>query len=290
MAYIHQQQHTAETNGPGNSNANNVMSGSYEVHLGGEQALDGKLHIVDGSSISNRSDSTEESGINTNTNNSQQLGTRQSHLSSQPSSAQDDISEEKSQDDSESANKSASESGGKSNCYKYPQLRQYFEFGPWVGRNRKAQCLSCRQQTSSSQPDRLLKHLNRCASLSAEDKALVVELMNERTAIKRKRPTRREGNSSLYDDGDSLVDDLNRANTSGVSIPPTPKRSRRDNSDKNSDIDEALTRFIVMCRIPLKAIHSREFIALCRALNPDYQIPSRETITNVLIPGLLNII
>lgn len=189
------------------------------------------------------------------------------------------------------------------NSYKYPLLKQYYEFGPWIGRNRKAQCRGCQLKTSSSQPDRLLKHLNRCTALTESDKVSVTDLMNERTANKRKKPVslrlKRENDDDTYYGGDepntSLVDDLTlpSGNASHDQIPIPPgglKKLKRDHTDKNSQIDEALTRFIMMCRIPLKAIHSQEFIELTHALNPDYHIPSRETITNVLIPGLLNII
>lgn len=188
------------------------------------------------------------------------------------------------------------------NSYKYPLLKKYFEFGPWVGRNRKALCVHCRTQASSSQPDRLLKHLNKCSGLSEEDKAVVAELMNERTANKRRRrgecrlsrETQSDSDSPFYPlDDQQLADDLTGvANSSHDSLPlPLNKKQKRDNAlDKNSQIDEALVRFIIHCRIPLKAIHSPSFIEFCRALNADYVLPSRERITNVLIPGLLNII
>lgn len=194
------------------------------------------------------------------------------------------------------------------NSYKYPLLKRYYEFGPWVGRNRKATCLGCRLQTSSSQPDRLLKHLNKCSALSEPDKVVVQDLMNERTANKRKKtlqPRIRHPNvseigtaeyySSENHDHDRSMSDslaLSSLNTSQNCLPAgTHERHRREhNANRTSQIDEALTRFIMMCRIPLKAIHSQEFIEFCRALNPEYHIPSKETITNVLIPGLLNII
>lgn len=185
--------------------------------------------------------------------------------------------------------------------YKYPVLRQYFEFGPWVGRNRKALCLSCRHQSSSSQPDRLLKHLKRCSALCDEDKEIVEQMMNERGEVKRTKPmtqvrirssTNGSQDEEYYDDGYTGADDLSTPhhNSSSISIPSGSKRLRRDHPDRKSHIDQALTRFIMVCRIPLKSIHSKEFIDLCHALDPDYRIPSREAITNVLIPGLLNII
>lgn len=189
------------------------------------------------------------------------------------------------------------------NSYKYPLLKRYYEFGPWVGRNRKAICLGCRLQTSSSQPDRLLKHLNKCSALSDADKVVVQDLMNERTANKRKKPMQLKLKRDVTDNGaaeyysennhnQSMTDDLalSSLNTSQNCLTVGGERLRREHADRNSQIDEALTRFIMMCRIPLKAIHSQEFIELCRTLNPDYHIPSKETITNVLIPGLLNII
>lgn len=185
------------------------------------------------------------------------------------------------------------------NSYKYPLLKRYYEFGPWIGRNRKAICQGCRLQTSSSQPDRLLKHLNKCSALTDEDKIAVQSLMNERTANKRKKPMhlrRGEDNDSEYygDEGDHTGDELSISgmNSSHHSIIPigSLKKMRRDPGDKNSQIDDALTRFIMVNRIPLKTIHSSEFIAFVRALNPEYHIPSRETITNVLIPGALHII
>lgn len=185
--------------------------------------------------------------------------------------------------------------GGKiPNSYKYPLLKRYFEFGPWIGRNRKALCLGCRLQTSSSQPDRLLKHLNRCNALSDEDKAVVHDLMNERTANKRKKPMqvklRRDDNDQSYYDDDDHNDGSGDEMGSIPLSSSLLKKPRRDHMDRKSQIDEALTRFIVVCRIPLKAIHSKEFIDLVHALDPNYHLPSRETITNVLIPGLLNII
>lgn len=181
------------------------------------------------------------------------------------------------------------------NSYKYPLLRQYYNFGPWIGRNRKAICLGCHLQTSSSQPDRLLKHLNRCTALSEVEKSAVQDLMNERTANKRKKPSN-HGHSRMRGV------DMNNDNTTEYygddknsdSDCPIPagglKRLKHDRSDRTSQIDEALTRFIMMCRIPLKAIHSKEFIEFVKALDPDYRIPSRETITNVLIPGMLDIL
>lgn len=156
------------------------------------------------------------------------------------------------------------------NSYKYPLLKKYFEFGPWIGRNRKALCVHCKLQTSSSQPDRLIKHLNKCNSLGEDDKVIVADLMNERTANKRKRPA----TSSVTKSKKNAVD----------------CSSPHETLDKNSQVDLALTRFIIHCKIPLKAIHSREFVEFCRSLNSDYHIPSRETITNDLIPSLLNIL
>lgn len=192
------------------------------------------------------------------------------------------------------------------NSYKFPLLKRYFEFGPWIGRNRKALCLACHIQTSSSQPDRLLKHLNRCSALSESDKTVVKELMNDRTANKRRKPmslgrlNKRRGDtdqdSEYYgeDEGNaSLVDDLSLGsiNTSHTTVPQSGiKKARIEPADRKGQIDEALTKFIMMCRIPLKAVHSKEFVELVRLLDPEYHIPSRETITNVLIPGLLNII
>jgi len=183
------------------------------------------------------------------------------------------------------------------NSYKYPQLKRYFEFGPWIGRNRKALCLGCRLQTSSSQPDRLLKHLNRCTALSDADKVIVQDLMNERTANKRKKPMQlrlkrgeNDDDTEYYGDDEPNTDGLSSGHNS-ISIPAGGlKKMRRDHPDRKSRIDEALTRFIMVCRIPLKAIHSREFVELVHSLDPEYHIPSRENITNVLIPGLLNII
>lgn len=200
------------------------------------------------------------------------------------------------------------------NSYKYPLLKKYYEFGPWVGRNRKAICVSCRAQTCSSQPDRLLRHLSKCIALTDADKVLVADLMNERTANKRKKPQQvRVGSSSKRQHmgdidsdyyGENGNDDLNLSglNNCSLNLPGgngsgEPKgfiesikgKYHREN-DSHIQIDEALTRFIISCRIPLKAIHSHEFVEFCRALNPDYHLPSRETITNVLIPGMLNII
>ena len=79
-------------------------------------------------------------------------------------------------------------------------------------------------------------------------------------------------------------------NASSISIPASGLKRDRGDMDRNSQIDEALARWIIVQRIPLKAINSQEFRELVRLLNPDYRIPSNETITNVLIPGLLNII
>lgn len=183
------------------------------------------------------------------------------------------------------------------NSYKYPLLKRYYEFGPWIGRNRKALCRGCGLKTSSSQPDRLLKHLNRCTALSETEKVSVTDLMNERTANKRKKPVslrlkKDNDEESYYGDDEpntGLADDL--ASQNQIPIPPGGlKKTKRDHTDRNSQIDEALTRFIMMCRVPLKSIHSKEFVEFTHALNPDYHIPSRETITNVLIPGLLNIL
>lgn len=185
------------------------------------------------------------------------------------------------------------------NSYKYPLLKRYYEFGPWIGRNRKAMCLGCRLQTSSSQPDRLLKHLNKCTALTEEDKISVTELMNERTANKRKKPGQLrlkndEGEESYYeDDGEpntSLVNELGLSDMNSGSC--GLKKMKREGSrlDKNSQIDEALTKWIMVCSIRLEKIQSKEFLEFARALNPDYRVPSIETIKNVLIPRMLNII
>lgn len=181
------------------------------------------------------------------------------------------------------------------NSYKYPLLKRYYEFGPWIGRNRKAICQGCRLQTSSSQPDRLLKHLNKCSALTDEDKVAVQSLMNERTANKRKKPLhlrRGDDDDSEYygDDDPHTGDEMSGVNTRHSISVPCLKRIKRDPGDKNSQIDDALTRFIINNSIELKKIHTPEFVAFVRALNPDYHIPSKETITNLLIPGALRII
>lgn len=238
---------------------------------------------------------SNNSAINNSNNNSNQSAIDEHKIQ---------IDDDSSRVDDDIHNSSSVESAIKTpNSYKYPLLKRYYEFGPWVGRNRKAVCLGCRLQTSSSQPDRLLKHLNKCSALSDADKMIVQDLMNERTANRRKKPMqlklKRElsdnGTAEYYSEADqnqSMTDDLaiSSINTSQSCLAIGGDRLRREHPDRNSRIDEALTRYIMMCRIPLKAIHSPEFIEFCRALNPDYHIPSRETITNVLIPGLLNII
>lgn len=163
--------------------------------------------------------------------------------------------------------------------YKYPVLKRYYEFGPWVGRNRKAICIRCKHQSASSQPERLIKHMKRCPKLSANDKTIADGLLVESNANKKGRPKTRARSSSETE----LADE------------DTPKRPTRrtDNtmtSERRAEIDQALTKFIMCCRIPLKSIQSKEFIAFVRAMNPDYTLPSTETITNTLIPGLLNIL
>lgn len=261
------------------------MSGAYEVHMGDTE------HIVRLPNESNETIDQQNVQI-TQTSN----GARSEHQSSSTSGSEERNETNKLND----SQTSMEGSGGVMkipNSYKYPLLRRYYEFGPWVGRNRKAKCLGCGLTTSSSQPDRLLKHLNRCTALTEADKVAVTDLMNERTANKRKKPVnlrlKHEDDSYYGDDhcNAGSADDLTEGGHNTISIASGGfKRVKRDHGDKNSQIDEALTRFIMTCRIPLKAIHSPEFVELVRSLNPDYHIPSRETITNVLIPGMLNII
>lgn len=293
MAYIQQQAQAANS-----TNQAEVMSGAYEVQI--SETLDGKHHTTIAL------DSTRnEPAAAIGQHNQQQATTQQNHNeavgnnSNNHQSSSTSSNEERQDNDGSTSMQGAIKTP---NSYKYPLLKRYYEFGPWIGRNRKAICLGCRLQTSSSQPDRLLKHLNRCTALTETDKVSVTDLMNERTANKRKRPSmqlksRKEGDDddSLYGDehNASLADDLTLSglNASCISIPASGlKRTKREPQDKNSQIDEALTRFVISCRIPLKAIHSKEFIEFVHALNPDYRIPSRETITNVLIPGLFDIL
>lgn len=180
------------------------------------------------------------------------------------------------------------------NSYKYPLLKKYYNFGPWIGRNRKAICLGCTLQTSSSQPDRLLKHLNRCTALTEADKIAVQDLMNERTANKRKKPSQ-PGHSMR-----SRNVDLNNDNTTeyygdgsgeGYLLPASGlKKMRRDPSDRVGRIDESLTRFIIRCKIPLKAIQSQEFADFVKSLDSDYRVPNHEIITTVLIPSMLELV
>lgn len=292
MAYTHQQ-----TNNNGGNNRGEVLSDAYTDEIA--DSPEAKYHVA-----INANHRRNESTTNVGRNNQQQSTSNETSGNAENQSSSTSSSEDKNQDNNDSAPKSPIGNAVKSpKSYKYPLLRRYFEFGPWVGRNRKAQCLGCHLQTSSSQPDRLLKHLNRCNALSEDDKALVADLMNERTANKRKKPMllrskKDNGNDSEYFGEDEqhsgLADDLTitslNASSASISQGGGVKRSRRDHGDRNSQIDEALTRFIMVCRIPLKSIHSREFIEFVRALDPNYRIPSRENITNVLIPGLLNII
>jgi hypothetical protein len=173
--------------------------------------------------------------------------------------------------------------------YKYPLLKRYYEFGPWVGRNRKAICIRCKHQSASSQPERLIKHMKRCSKLSESDRSLADELLLESNANKKsKQPRSGDADSEYYADDDQNNSSItDRSTTQHIGS----KRLRRsDTNDRKSQIDQALARFIMCCRIPLKSIHSREFVDFVRSLDSDYRIPSRETITNVLIPGLLNII
>lgn len=194
--------------------------------------------------------------------------------------------------------------------HKYPALKQYYEFGAWVGRNRKAICVSCRHQSASSQPERLIRHLKRCPALSEHDRSIADDLLAE-TMANKKTPGRPPGSgyrnhknanrsynddsyNSLADQGDEDCannnDTTNETGTpAAVGLRPTIKRQKVYAETRNR-IDEALTRFIMVNRIPLKSISSKEFVEFVKALNPDYRIPHQNTITNVLIPGLLQLI
>lgn len=192
--------------------------------------------------------------------------------------------------------------------HKYPALKQYYEFGAWVGRNRKAICVSCRHQSASSQPERLIRHLKRCPALSEHDRSIADELLAE-TMANKKTPGRPPGSSYAnhnksvnrsyndsysgeggdHDDHTNNNNDSNAEGGTPAAVGLKPKRQKVYVGSKNH-IDEALTRFIMVNRIPLKSISSREFIEFVRTLNPDYRIPTQGHITNVLIPGLLNII
>lgn len=194
--------------------------------------------------------------------------------------------------------------------YKYPQLKSYYEFGPWVGRNRKAICRRCKHQSASSQPERLIRHLKRCVKLTDEERSMADEMLLESNARKKARSK----SDSVDNDSEYHADDdhnntslkpepperpcpLSRKKTRSASVATAvshtaSKRAKKSLMDhaKKAEIDQALTRFIMCCRIPLKSIHTKSFIDFVHSLNPDYEIPSRETITNVLIPSLLNII
>jgi hypothetical protein len=171
--------------------------------------------------------------------------------------------------------------------YKYPLLKNYYEFGPWVGRNRKAICIRCKHQSASSQPERLIKHMKRCSKLSEHDRSLADDLLVESNANKKNKPHTRSSvdtESEYYADDDQNNSSINTERSTGS------KRIKKEVLDRKTQIDQALTRFIMSCRVPLKSIHSKEFVEFVRSLDPDYRIPSRENITNVLIPGLLNIL
>lgn len=170
--------------------------------------------------------------------------------------------------------------------YKYPQLKRFYEFGPWVGRNRKAICRWCKHQSASSQPERLIKHMKRCPKLSDEDKALADGLLLESNSNKKRSQTR----SSLGTDSEYFGDDDQNSSDRKIPLISAKRIKKMDTNDRKTHIDQSLTRFIMCCRIPLKAIHSKEFVEFVRSLDPDYRLPSRETITNNLIPDLLNIL
>lgn len=173
---------------------------------------------------------------------------------------------------------------GKSN--KYPLLKVYYEFGPWVGRNRKAICVRCKHTSASSQPERLIRHLRKCVALNDEDRQIAEELLLISNANKKKRPMQMNDSLDTSDDDNKSNNDISNI----ISLPAGgAKRLKRDHPDRKKHVDQCLVRFIICNRIPLKSVHSKEFVELVRSLDPDYRLPSRETITNTLIPGLLKI-
>ena len=199
----------------------------------------------------------------------------------------------------------------RANSYKYPVLKKYFEFGPWVGRNRNTQCRGCGHQSCSSQPDRLLKHLRKCDAISENDKCIAEELISKRDDKKptnsRMRIPRTQGakfRPSNHDEDfgplprptpffdqdelDSFTDHSAANMTASTLSLPSAKKSKH--MDRRDLINQALTRFIMVWRIPLKSIHSKEFKDLVHSLDPNFHLPSRETITTNLIPGMLNIL
>lgn len=182
---------------------------------------------------------------------------------------------------------------GKSN--KYPLLKVYYEFGPWVGRNRKAICVRCKYTSASSQPERLIRHLRKCVALNEEDRKVAEELLLVSNANKKKNKRQALELASAEDETDYFATDNDDNNKSALVSSvialssPGPKRLKRDHPDRKNHIDQCLVRFILCNRIPLKSIHSKEFIEFVRSLDPEYRLPSREIITNTLIPGLLKI-
>lgn len=197
-------------------------------------------------------------------------------------------------DNDEQNNSKSSGNYGSKNAasYKYPALSHYYEFGPWISRNRRAICKGCQLSTSSSQPDRLLKHLRRCSGLSQNDRLIVEEIMLERNRSKVYRTAKKmqkEERSASDEDADRSEANGTLSEINESTLSPTIIKVKREFCRK-SIIDDSLTKFIVKHRIPLKAIHSSEFISLVKVLSPDYHLPSQETITNILIPRELKLL
>lgn len=57
---------------------------------------------------------------------------------------------------------------------------------------------------------------------------------------------------------------------------------------KSQDLDHQLVRMIVKGFYPFSVVEDRDFVKLCKMLNPNYQLPSRKTISNTFIPKLYN--
>jgi hypothetical protein len=135
-----------------------------------------------------------------------------------------------------------------------------------------ADCKSCGKHWSKGSPVMMENHLAfECPAISDTFKLFYIEVVS-------KRNNENESSSS------SLVKQSNKRNRpsdqTGLEdfIESTQLTTRRKN-----DIDQALTRAIVVCNLSFQIVENPYFIEYVKQLRPAYKLPSRKTLSDCLI-------
>lgn len=189
---------------------------------------------------------------------------------------------------------------------KAPLLKKYFNHESESDKIGEATCLACNQPVSDLNPDGLLEHLSICNALSQADSAQALELINGKNQelgdnhIEQSQHSNDQDTSHRDDDkkdddtaslGSQSAEKTNQPATQIVPLVPGPqKRIKKEHPERKALLEEALTRYTMVNKIPLKCVHSKEFTEFVKLLDPEFKIPSRETITTILIPKLLRIL